>query len=57
MDRVDVESIVRSLDSIDADDCEEAHNLADNLLLQAVPAEIAAAYQRVVERAEWWAWA
>lgn len=36
-------------------DCERVHDLADEILLEAVPPEIAEAYRALVERAPWWA--
>jgi len=46
---------VRELDSIDAGDPERAHGDADEVLLRACPADVRAAYQRLTERANWWA--
>jgi hypothetical protein len=48
-------SITAALDAIPGGDPEVAHSMADKILLSAVPADIREAYQRVVERADWWA--
>jgi hypothetical protein len=46
---------VRRLDALDAKDPEVAHSDADGILLALVGADVRAAYQRLVERAKWWA--
>lgn len=51
----DTARIVRELDAMPVGDPEGAHSMADQLLLQAVHPEIAAAYARLVDRCEWWA--
>jgi hypothetical protein len=61
MRRQEVEKLVAELDAIyqpgGTNDPEEAHGAADDVLLRAVPAEVAEAYRRLVERCEWWAYA
>jgi hypothetical protein len=53
--RLTTEDAVRQLDTIDGDgDCEAAHADADDILLATVPAEVAAAYNRLVARTRWW---
>lgn len=47
--------IIEALDAITGDDPEHAHGQADDLLLEAVPAEVRDAYKRVAGRCEWWA--
>lgn len=47
--------IIEALDAIDPGDPELAHGQADDLLLEAVPAEIRDAYKRVADRCHWWA--
>ena len=49
------ERIAAALDSIDASDPEPAHQEADALLIEAVPPAVRAAYERVKQRAPWWA--
>jgi hypothetical protein len=44
-----------ALDAISGDDPEAAHALADEVLLAAVPREVAEAYERLQGRAAWWA--
>ena len=53
---ISADEAVRRLDAIGHDDDPEmAHADADHVLRQAVPAEVAAAYDRVVRRQEdWW---
>ncbi|QSR25554.1 hypothetical protein CFH99_07950 [Nocardioides aromaticivorans] len=46
---------VAALDAIDGDDPDGAHSEADQVLLDAVPAEVADAYERLVARCRWWA--
>lgn len=49
------DELVQALDAIDGRDPEDAHAAADGLLLQALPAEVREAYDRVVSRAgAWW---
>ena len=59
MDKSDIEFFVRMLDAIDVSDPEEAHDIADGVLLMALEAlgapEISEAYHRVIGRAPWWA--
>jgi hypothetical protein len=47
--------VVAHLNGLNTDDPERAHATADADLLHAVHPEVAAAYQRVVERTRWWA--
>lgn len=47
--------LVQALNAIDASDPERAHGQADEILLAAVHAEVAAAYRRLIDRARWWA--
>jgi hypothetical protein len=44
-----------ALDAIDPGDPEAAHDEADKILLALVPPFVAAAYERLVARSEWWA--
>ena len=47
-----------SLDAIDPSiDPETAHMAAEQMLLDALGPEVKAAYDRLVGRARWWAWA
>ena len=50
-----VAEAVARLDAIDASDPERAHSAADDVLLYYADAEIAAAYQRLIDRCPWWA--
>jgi len=52
---MDTFEIVASLDAIGDGDPEAAHSEADALLLEAVPTEVAQAYERVIDRQAWWA--
>ena len=54
---MDTFEIVASLDALGTGDSEAAHSEADELLLEAVPTEVAQAYQRVIDRQAWWAYA
>lgn len=46
---------VAKLDAIGGGDPEDAHSEADGILLSVVPADVRAAYERLVERSEgWW---
>jgi len=50
--------IIAALDAIDpADDPEAAHETAEGILLEALGSEVTAAYDRLVARAAWWAFA
>ena len=49
------ERAVLALATIDTSDPERAHDEADEILLAAVPAEVAAQYRRLVDRCSWWA--
>lgn len=54
----EIAEAVARLDSIEAGtEGEEAHYAADEILLSLMPVEVAAAYERVTERATFWAWA
>lgn len=50
-----VEETVRLLDEIEGGDPDAAHGCADDILLAFVPAQVAAAYRRLVARCDWWA--
>jgi hypothetical protein len=50
-----VDAAVATLDAIGVGDPEGAHSEADEILLSLVPAEVAAAYRRLVARSPWWA--
>lgn len=53
---IDAAAAVQALDAIDASgDCEGPHFDADEILLAVVPRDVAAAYDRLIERANWWA--
>ncbi|MCM0622492.1 hypothetical protein [Nocardioides bruguierae] len=49
------DSAVARLDRIDGSDPDAAHGTADDVLLTEVPPDVAAAYQRVIDRCSWWA--
>lgn len=49
--------IVAALNALDGVDAEVAHDLADELLLKAVPPVVAGAYERLQARATFWAYA
>lgn len=51
----DITAWVAALDALSGDDPEHAHGEADRVLLQAVPPEVRAAYERVTSRCSWWA--
>lgn len=51
---LDAGEAVAVLDRLTADDPEKDHSIADAVLLDAVPPEVAAAYRRLVDRAGWW---
>ena len=53
--RPDQEFAALALDSLDTSDPEEAHGNADAILLANAHPSVAAAYQRVVDRCNWWA--
>ena len=56
MKRMKVDDAVKALDDIDGQgDPEGAHGEADEILLKSVPAPVAEAYKRLVDRARWWA--
>lgn len=46
---------IEALDAIEAGDEERMHGRADDILLAAVDPAVRAAYQRVQDRADWWA--
>lgn len=46
---------VARLNTLDTSDPEEAHALADEILLSAVPAAVAKAYNDLVDRCDFWA--
>lgn len=52
-----VEEAIEQLNSIDVFDPEGAHVEADDILFQLAPLEVQQAYDRVTERASWWAYA
>lgn len=45
---------VKELDRIKGSDPEKAHAEADDILFSVVPKKVADAYQRVVDRSNWW---
>lgn len=49
-----MDKAIAELDAIHAGDPEGAHGAADKILLAYVPKPVKAAYERVVERADWW---
>lgn len=51
----DVADTVAALDAIGGGDPESAHGRADDVILAAVPREVRDAYQRVIDRQDWWA--
>lgn len=51
------EEAIDLLDTLDAGDPEGAHSSADDILLSLVGPEVKAAYERVVQRCDWWAYA
>lgn len=46
---------VARLDGIPTADPERAHALADDILLEAVPEQVRAAYRELEARCRWWA--
>jgi len=52
-----IEEAVAKLDTITGGDGEGAHCHADEVLLAMVPPEVADAYRRLEERADFWAYA
>lgn len=53
--RLTAAEVVERLEAMDPWDPEATHGEADHLLLQVVPPEVAAAYDRLRrERAPWW---
>ena len=54
--RTTTDQVVAMLDGIDAPG-ETDHHLADEILLHYVPPEVREAYERVVERSEFWVYA
>lgn len=54
MNDQDIEA-VQALDDMPAGDAEGAHGMADDILLSLVHPEVRAAYERVKDRAPWWA--
>ena len=58
VERVTTPVVVAALDAIDpSGDPENAHMEAEYVLLDALGPEVKAAYDRLVVRARWWAWA
>ncbi len=56
MNKRKIREFVEDLDGLDAElDPERAHGMADEILMAAVPKKIRRAYNRVVNRAPWWA--
>lgn len=49
------EEAIAALDGLNADDAEVAHSIADAILLDTVPPIVRDAYERVTERAPFWA--
>lgn len=52
-----ISAAVATLDAVSAGDPEMAHVKADQVLLALVPNEVQQAYDRLVERCDWWAFA
>lgn len=54
-----IDHIVEKMDGISGQDPDADHGYADNLLLEALRVagrgDVADAYERLVERARWWA--
>ena len=50
-----IEETVKRLDLISGVDPENAHRMADDILLEFVPLEVRAAYEKVQQRCSWWA--
>lgn len=46
---------VEALDAISGTDPEKHHGEADDVLLEVVHPEVRAAYERLMDRAGWWA--
>lgn len=55
MRMTDIQALADRLDALDVSDPEKAHAQADDILLESVPAEVVQAYERVVDRAGYWA--
>ena len=52
---IDGGEAVRRLDAISGQEPDGDHGEADEILLSVVPAEVREAYERLVDRARWWA--
>ena len=50
MNEAEIKKLIEALDAIDGDDPESAHDEADKILQEAVPAEVREAYKRVEAR-------
>jgi len=50
-----IQKIVTELDALPGTDGEKLHARADDIILNALPEEVRAAYRRVTERADFWA--
>lgn len=46
---------IEALDALEGDDGEGLHSMADRIILDRVPIAVFEAYDRVVERVEFWA--
>jgi len=56
VERITIQMAVAALDAIDpTDDPERAHGEVEAILLAALGPEAKAAYDRLVDRARWWA--
>lgn len=49
------ETAIRRLDKLTGNDSESDHAEADSILLASLPADVRRAYQRLQQRAGWWA--
>jgi hypothetical protein len=57
MTKKQIKEAVDKLDAISVYPPDEAHATADKLLLEVVPVEVKKAYERVMKRCGWWAYA
>ena len=51
------EEAITALDALAGDDPEGAHYRADEIVRSLLPPEVDAAYERVIDRCDWWAYA
>lgn len=52
-----VQRAIAALDAIEPGDEEMMHYQADRIIRETLPIEVRHAYERVMERANWWAYA